>query len=521
MDHSGDAPSSHTFELVTTDADDPRVVERQLGEEYTTPVVPPSARIERWKVLGRWSSIVSAMAFVYYGALAASMAGVGQAVVGLVVAVAIFGLLGGLSGSVAIRWGLNSTLLSREVFGHKAAAITPLLVGLGAVYYAVFESSVLAVALHSYFQFWDIRIWYAIVVVGMLPLMLGGMQTWLGKLNAISLPVYFFGLIAAVVVAGLRFGWTGDWSAFEAGAQGRGAIPGWLTVVVLYLGIFILFPETQDAARFGRRADSRFHAHITFGWVFYAVAYLFSGLAGILVVGLAAPKAGISEAGVVTGVTLSLGFVGLLVIVVSQVRINSANFYFASVNFERFVAHFSRRNLSRQVWVVVLAVVVLALMFTDVFSYIAPALAWQAVLMVSFMGIVAVHWVFDRGREPEFRPARLRSVAPGFAVWMVSAGVGILLLELPDRFPVLSALAPIASLVLAALLYGAVRVAGLTALRPGPRRDVREMVGDPWVERVRCGNCELSYVAFETDLGPSGRPLCLQCQSLEPNGLAR
>ncbi len=40
--------------------------------------------------------------------------------------------------------------------------------------------------------------------------MLGGMQTWLNKLNNWTLPVYFIGVTAAVIVAGMRFGWSGD-----------------------------------------------------------------------------------------------------------------------------------------------------------------------------------------------------------------------------------------------------------------------------------------------------------------------
>lgn len=512
MTESQRAPRQPGMEIEMGGVDDPRVIERQKHEEYTNHVVPPTARLSKWSVFSGWSSIASAMAFLYYGALSASLVGVQQAVIGIVLVVIAYSVLGAKSARAAVRSGLNSTLLSRELFGFRGAALAPLLVASAGVYYAVFESSVLAVALHSFFQIWDLQVWYVIVIVGMLPLMLGGMQTWMSKLNGISLPIYFIGLLAAVIVAGIRFGWAGDWSGFGAPASPT-AIPGWLTVFVLYMGVWILFPDTQDAARFGRNADSKFHERVSFGWVFYLLAYLFNGLVGIFIVALAAPQDSVTESGVVRGVIASLGIIGLLVIVVSQVRINSANFYFASVNMERFVAHFSRRNLSRRTWVIVLLFVVLVLMFTNVFSYIALALAWQAVLVVSWVGVMVVNWLLERGKEPEFRPARLHAFAPGFLVWLLSSAAGIALLQVPAQLPALSAVAPLVSLVLSMALYGATRFLGLNAKRAGVPDQIRSQIADLWDARIVCGECNLPYVAFEMDVAREGRALCLDCQT--------
>lgn len=504
---------SNPLGLRTSLQDDPRVVEQQLTEEYTNHVVPRSARTSRSQVLGSWSGIASAMAFVAYGALAAVLVGVQQAIIGLVLVVIAFSILGRFSVREAIQQGLNSTLISRRLFGHKGAAIAPLLVGISLVYYAVFEGSIVAVALHSYFNVWDIRVWYAIVVVGMLPLMMGGMQTWLSKLNWISLPIYFFGIVAAIVVAGMQVSWVGDWSAFESTSSSTTGIPGWLTVFVLYMGIFVLFPETQDAARFAREKDLKFHQNVTFGWAFYGIAYLFNGLAGIAIVGFAGTSDATSESGVVQGIIDTLGLAGLIVIVVSQIRINSANFYFSSVNLERFVAHFTRRGISRKSWVVLLSAIIFVLMLTDVFSYIALALAWQAVLMVTLVGIMVTHRALNRNEIPEFRTSRLKTVAPGFFVWMVSSGVGILLLQLPTQFPTLSALAPLVSLAFAIVLYLVAHFAGGTALKNRSNDAVRESIEDLWAVRVECDSCELSYVAQEMDVAEHrSEVLCLACQ---------
>jgi hypothetical protein len=465
------------------------------------------------------------MAFVYYGALAAVLVGVEQAIIGIALVVICYSLLGRFTVRDAIVWGLNSTLLSRRLFGHKGAAIAPLLVGLACVYYAVFESTVVAVALQSYFNVWDIRVWYAIVVLGMLPLMLGGMQTWLSKLNWTSLPIYFFGVAAAVLLAGSQVGWVGDWTAFPGGSSVAHVIPGWLTVFVLYMGIFVLFPETQDAARFARERDMKFHQNVTFGWAFYGVTYLFNGLAGIAIVGFATSGDEVSEGGVVQGIVDTLGLVGLIVIIVSQVRINSANFYFASVNLERFAAHFTSRGMSRKAWVVLLSLAVFLLMLTNVFSYISLALAWQGVLVVTLVGIMVTHGLLNRRQVPEFRTYRLKAVGPGFFVWLVSSGVGIVLLQLPSQLPALSALAPLISLGIAVTLYVAVHLAGGSAAKQHSADPVREEVEDLWEVRVECDSCQRSYIAQEMDVPENGTLLhCLACQgtgaSLAPDNNA-
>ncbi|KAA0084540.1 hypothetical protein CIW52_11100 [Mycolicibacterium sp. P9-64] len=490
--------------------DDPRVVARQAHEDYTDHVVPLTARQPRMTVLGGWWSIASAMAFLYYGALAATLAGTRQALIGLVLVVVAYSLLGALASNASVVRGVNSMLLTREIFGVRGATLTPVICGLGALYYAVFESSVMAAALQAYFQVFDIRVWYAIVIIGMLPLMLGGMQTWLNKLNNATLPIYFCGVAAAVVAAGVRFGWSGDW--FTAHPQSEtSSLPGWLTTFVLFMGIWLLIPDTPEFARFGRPHDKKFHATVMFGWVFYLLAFGFNGVAGILIVALAAPDTTIAESAVTTGIVASLGVVGLLVVIVSQIRINSANFYVASICLERVVGHLTTRNLPRRVWVLVIAATTFLLMLTNVFSYITTALAWQGIITVAWVGIVAVHLLFVTG-NPEIRSCRLPSVSRGLGVWAASAAVGLGAMEFGSG--TIAALAPLISLVVSVALY-LTQVPTLRRHAGNPTHpDLRQVAGDPWSTRVQCASCRLRYTTYEMDSVPEhlDRPLCLQCQ---------
>lgn len=504
-------PADAPLGWVVRDTDDPRVVARQQHEDYTNHVVPLTARQSRWAVLGGWWSIASAMAFLYYGALAANLVGTQQALIGLGLVVVAYSLLGGFASAVSIRRGLNAMLLTREIFGVRGAALTPLICGLGGLYYAVFESSVMAAALQAYFQVFDIRIWYAIVIAAMLPLMLGGMQTWLNKLNNWTLPVYFIGVTAAMIVAGLRFGWSRDWFTTTPEIPDPGPIPGWLTTFILFMGIWLLIPDTPEFARFGRPQDTKFHQHITFGWAFYLLAFGFNGLAGILIVALAAPNTAIAESAVTAGIVASLGLVGLIIVLVSQVRINSANFYVASICFERVVSHFGSRNLPRRAWVVLIAVITFLLMLTNVFSYITTALAWQGILTVAWVGIVVVHLVAVTG-DPEIRASRLPQAARGFVVWVLAAGLGLAALELGS--PTLAAGAPLVSLVASVALYLIVVPAQRRNRGRDSRTDLRLDAGELWHTRTQCSACALAYTTYEMDstIGNPDRPICLECQ---------
>lgn len=516
-----DAPGGHDRPWTTIDTDDPRVVSAQIHEEYTDHVVPLTARQSRSSVLSGWWSIASAMAFLYYGALAANLAGTQQALIGLAVVIVVYSLLGAIASNASLPRGLNSMLISREMFGVRGAALTPLICGLGALYYAVFESSVMAAALQAYFQVFDIRVWYAIVIAGMLPLMLGGMQTWLNKLNAISLPIYIVGVAAAVVAAGVRFGWSGDWFTTSPDiASSSSSIPGWLTTFILFMGVWLLIPETPEFARFGRIEDRRFHANITFGWAFYALSFGFNGVAGILIVALAAPDASIAESAVTTGIVSALGIAGLLVVIVSQIRINSANFYVASTCLERVVGHLTTRNLPRRAWVVALAALTFLLMFTNVFSYIATALAWQGIITVSWVGIFVTH-VLLVSAQPEIRAGRVPPVARGLLVWVLSAALGLAALEWGG--PTIAALAPLVALAASVVLY--------LTLVPHLRDTHRRPFGDrasndadaSWRTRTLCAGCGFHYTTYEMDVrsGSPGAPLCLECQLHPPARIAR
>lgn len=495
--------------------DDPRVVAEQHHDDYSNHVVPRSSRVGRWSLAMTFWSLTSAMVWLFYGALSSSLYGLQNALIAIVLSIITFGLINHVLSRWAIRTGLNSVLLSRQSLGVLGAALTALLVAANSTYFAVFESSVVAVAFNYFTPGVDIRVWYAAIALLMLPLMLGGVQTWMAKLNGFLLPFYLIGLAATLIVVTIRFPLTASWMTAPGvvPAEAR-PMPGWVMAYVLYMGVWLAMANTPDFARFGRVEDSTFHAHVSFGWVIYTILFLVNGLAGAFLVAIVTPDEPAAEAGVVIAICRAVGLVGLLFIAISQIRINTLNYYEASINTNRFIRTLTGLRVPRLPIVAALTVVVFLLMLTDVFSYLQRMLGWQAVFMVGWVGIVMTHYyLIGKGRDTEFRAQRLPAVTWGLAVWLVATATGIALQEVPGSPPMLDVLAPLISLVISVVLYAVVfQVSSSTRRRESPLKTWAD-VDDAWNTYIRCARCERSYVAVEIDKDDyaDGDPVCDAC----------
>ncbi|WP_068264654.1 purine-cytosine permease family protein [Janibacter limosus] len=503
-------------ELELSGSDDPRVVDDQHHDDYANHVVPISMRLGRWQLAMSFWSLLSAMVWLFYGALASSLFGSANAIIAMVLAVVTYSVGNAVIARWTIRTGLNATLLSRQTFGIFGAIFAAAMLTANTVYYAVFESSTLAVAFAHYTPSWRIEVWYAVVALIMLPLMLGGVQTFMAKLNGALLPFYYVGLIAAVVVTAVRFPVGSAWLDFEGIVPPEArAYPGWVLAFMLYMGLFILMPTTADFARFGKVEDEKFHTNVSFGWVFQTLLFLVNGVVGIFLVRSVIPNEPAAETGVVTALLSSLGVFGLILIVVSQTRINTLNYYESSANASRVITSLTGRRVPRLGLVAGLTAVVFLLMLTDVFSYIQRMLGWQAAFMVGWVGILLAHYALSKGwRATEFRAQRAPRVTWGLAAWLISAAVAIWLEESSAAPAKLAAIAPVAALVIAVVLYTIGYLVMAARRAELPVSDIRLEVDDVWRTYVRCDECTKSYVAYEMDRdvhSDDHRPLCDAC----------
>lgn len=504
-------------QLTRSAEDDPQVVREAATEDYSLHVVPRTWRLSRVRLALAWSSLMTAMFWIVVGATIALAVGTRDAAIGMVLAVIVYGVINFILASVATDSGLTIALLSRGLLGYFGAALATLVFAAGAIYFATFEASVLAVAFQAQFG-GPLDLWYLIAVLYALPLVIGGIRRWLDRLNAALLPLFVLGIIGTVIWAIAEYGYSNDWSQISA-APGTGiAGPGWLFAFSVYMGVWLIMFYTVDFARFGRPDDKTFNGVVTFGPIFYSLAILANGVVGIFLTATLPSTGAVSEAGLVIGIVQMMGLLGLIFVFATQTKINSANLYLASTNLESFFSRAFGIRLPRWFWVGVAGLLCYLFMLTDVFSFLLKALNYQAVVVVAWVAIALVEIAFRKVRGEgslEFRPGRVPAVnLPGVVAWVFASALGIVSLA---TWPAEAATwAPIATFVAAAAIYGALRsLYGNPTDRVRRPHDPRDEVPDAWEERVLCNHCSKSYLAIEMDRDPSSsyEPICASCAS--------
>ncbi len=397
-----------------------------------------------------WWAVCSAMFWLVVSATLAMNFGTINTLIGLAMSVVTFGIINAIITRYAIKTGLSVALFSRVLFGKVGASLATLIFFATAIYYAVFEGSVIAVAIQSYFPSLSIEAAYLIVVLYSVPLVFGNVQTWLDKFNGVLLPFYILGLIAAVIISINVYGYSDAW--LHMGPEGGDPENGWWNCFTYFMGVWILMMYTWDYARFGREEDSNFHARVNFGMPFYLFTFMVNGVVGIFLAATIPTEGGLSEVSVVLAILKLMGIWGLLFVWVSQTRINTANFYLAADNMKAFFERFGLQNVPHSVWAIIVGAVVYTLMLMNVFSFILQALAYQGIFVVAWVAIALAHIFSPKyeqlfGGHIECNPQRVPSLNPcGLIAWFAGAGLGIVILNFAN--PSLSSFsAPITFLV--------------------------------------------------------------------------
>ncbi|PRG34517.1 purine-cytosine permease family protein [Burkholderia multivorans] len=423
--------------------------------DLSTLAIPDHARMPPFSLTMAWWAVCSAVFYIVVGATLALTYGARNALIGMALSVVSYGAVNTIISRYAIRTGLSVALFSRVLFGSAGAALATLIFFATAIYYAVFEGSVIAIAAHHLFPALDYK-WAALLVVGYsVPLVFGSVQHWLDKFNGVLLPFYLLGLLAAVGLATAEYGYHAAW--LDIGPAGGAPAGGWWHCFVYYMGVWVLMMFTFDYARY--------HGRFNFGMPFYLVTFLLNGAAGIYLVGTIPGLGTLSEVSVVLALLKLMGLWGLLFVWVTQSRINTANYYLATVNMQAFFQKVAGLRAPKFVWALVVGAVVYALMMADVFSRILQALAYQGIFVVAWVGVALAHILSARygelvGDDVECRDAHVPTFNPGgLAAWFAGAFAGLALNHASGFAASLSAPATFAVswIVYRALLAGAKR----------------------------------------------------------------
>ena len=398
------------------------------GLEFSDQPVPPDQRMARMPLTMAWWSVCSAMFYLVVAATLALAYGSVNAIIGMVLSVIAFAAVNAVLSRHAIRTGLSVSLFSRILLGRTGAAVATLIFFATAIYYAVFEGSVIALALNNYTGL-SYGVAALIVVIYSVVLIFGSIQNWLDKFNGVLLPFYLLGLLAAVVLAVTTYGYSDAW--LKLGPEGGAPANGWWYCFTAYMGVWILMMFTYDFARFGSKEDADYHSKINFGAPFYLVTFLLNGLVGIFLAASLPTEGGVTEVSVVFALIQLMGFAGLLFVWISQTRINTANYYLAAVNMESFAETVFRLKLPKIVWACVVGAITYVLMLADVFAYILQALAYQGIFVVAWVAIALAHILKSAGSDSETGQDTLNHAAAvnpaGLVAWLFAAFVGLVL----------------------------------------------------------------------------------------------
>lgn len=417
-------------------------------------------QMSRGSLAMAYYGVASAFFFVYIGAALAMAYGTVNAIIGLVLTIISYWLINAVLSKYAINNRTTVAQFSRTILGTAGSTIATIIFALVAIYYAVFEGSIIAYAFMAMFggEMW---MWSLIVVIYSTPLILGGVRRFLDKLNGWLMPIYFFGLVAAVIWAGVVYGFKDDWltHAPEVELPFSMGGPGWLAVFAGYMGVWILMMFTMDYAALGKRKDIKFHQHVTFGWVFYILAYGFAAFVGIFLT-FTIPGIDVSETGLAGGLVTMMGLLGLLVIWVSQTRINTANYYLGAANLRAFGERL-RIKLPNVVWVIIMAVIIYLMMLLPIVQYLLLALAYQGVLVTAWVAIAVTHILMSKGKGQEhgaIGDQHYRAFnSNGLIAWIAGTVVGLVFLQFGNINPSLAGVGatwgPILTVVVSAVIY--------------------------------------------------------------------
>jgi hypothetical protein len=406
---------------------------RKRADSFGSSMAPVSdaEKMPRLNLTMAWWAVCSAAFYIVVAAILATQYGTLNAFIGMVVAVVTYSIINAIIVGYAARTGLSVSQFSMKIFGRSGAALATLIFFATAIYYAVFEGTVIAVSINSMFSGIAYPIACLIVVLYSVPLVFGSIQHWLDKFNGVLLPVYLCGLIAAVVMAVYQHGYSDAWLHIQPAAENVGA--GWWHCYIAYLGLWILMMFTFDYARFGKSEDLPFLKHFTFGSPFYIVAYILNGLVGIFLVKTVQVSGAVTEITVILALLKVMGFSGLLFLWTTQTRINTANYFLASINMASFFGLTTGIKAPKWVWACVVGAIVYALMLSSIFNYILKALAYQGVFVAAWVAIAVTYIATEArgaGREDALSPAG--GGLQGIIAWSAGAAAGLVLMQVAD-----------------------------------------------------------------------------------------
>lgn len=356
-------------------------------EDYASRRVPSSWRWSAWGSLWAYTGLSTAMAYPLTAGLLAVAFGA-QAMIIAAILTTIYTMLGVYyMTKKSSQEGAVSELISRHTFGFKGSAYQILLYGLlGTIYFSL-EAHVMAAALSEYVPAIPYVVSAAIVCLAFIPFTILGM-VFLEKLQAFTGWLYVIGIILAIV--GLFGGWAEQASSALAGANWWNVNPNnvpltWVSILGAfgaYVGILgsIQILLCTDTARFIRPKEKKKGAML-YTFIATTIPTLLTPLFGIY---LLAATAGKNPDPGITFVWL-LGPIGLLLVIITQLRINVINVYFGTNALENFSSQILKMNWKRTKFLVPFMIISYIILVSPFLTYFGTIMTMLSVFLFNWV----------------------------------------------------------------------------------------------------------------------------------------
>lgn len=416
------------------------------ADDYALTRVPAKARYPWWSVALQRFGQLSALSQFLLGATLGFGMSFRDALIALTLGAVLLDLVCILVGVIGSREGLTTSVVARWTgFGRGGSAILSLAIGISLIGWFGIQTAVAANGLESLIG--GLPSWGWSIVFGMLVTLIAvsgfHSMAWTAY---ISVPA-FMALVTWSVIGALSERDTGAlFSSAPAGPQ--------LTIVegtTLVAGGFIVGAViAPDMTRYNRSARDVVKQTV----VGFTLGEYVIGLAGVLLAHAARSQ------DVIFIITSSVGWVGVLVIILGTVKINDWNLYSAGLGFTNVFGLFGGA-VNRRVVTAVVGILGSLLAAGGLLTRFVDFLILLGVVFPPVAGIMAAEYFVVRKWRASLDVSRVNGTLPAcapnwvpatLAIWAASAVVGHFVTFVPGS---------LISLVSAFILYVAAGKAGM------------------------------------------------------------
>ena len=510
-----------------------RWVANQTLEDYALRFTAKSARI--WSPLRVANTALGSISFLALEAIGGTLTlsfGFANVCVAVLAVSALIFMISLPICAAAARAGLDIDLLTRGAgFGYIGSTITSLIYATFTFLFFGIEAAILASMLNLFLMvpLWIAYILCALVIV---PLVTHGV-TFIARLQLVTQPVWLvLNLVPLAAVLLLHPGWLSGWSRFQGNethgldARAIGTAASIMFVLISQTAEQVDFIRFMPARR-GTR-DLRWWSAVTLGGPAWILIDAVKILAGSLLMsaGLAAGYSGFDAVQPTQMYRLAYGTIlpplpaimaTMVLVAVSQVKINVTNAYAGSLAWSNFFSRLTHSHPGRVFYVFFNVAIALALMEAGILDTIQRGLILYADLAASWMGALVANLVINQplGWSPpviEFKRAHLPDINPvGVGAMLLGVAVGLAAYS-GLLGPTLAAFGPFLAFGFAFLAAPAIawKTDGRTYLARRPRTS--------WSKRgiITCSICEHGFEHEDMAFCPAyGGAICSLCCSLD------